>query len=109
MYNKVWLFVIFRLDNAFDALISEIVFNSLVYAMALYKVKIKLSNVVTTILITHVGLYIMVKITVNLCKSLSTYYRKMAGIIQDFIVKYTAHCFDYVIVFVKNNPITLSI
>ena len=71
--TKLDCFPLPRLDKALDAFASATVFSSLDPAMAYHQVPVKPADVEKTALITHVGLYEMMKMSFGLCNAPSTY------------------------------------
>ena len=96
-------FPLSRLDEALDAFAGANVFSSLDLAMAYHQVPVKPVDVEKAALITHVGLYEMIKMLFGLCNAPSTYQRLMSGVLQGLIGHICLAYLDDVIVFSKKR------
>ena len=91
------------LDEALDAFAGATVFSSLDLAITYHQVPVKHAHVEKTALITHVGLYEMMKMPFSICNAPSTYQRLMMSVIQGLIGRICLAYLDDVIVFSKRR------
>ena len=83
--TKFDCFTLPHLNEALDAFAGATVFCSLNLAMAYHQVPVKPADVEKPALITHVGLYEIMKIPFGLCNAPSTYQRLMMSVPQGLI------------------------